>query len=244
MREVYEELLRLEAAGEAAALAVVTGAKGSTPQVIGAKLIVRSDGSLVGTVGGGRFEKEIVQAALQVMEEGAPRTLELSLTGELGMCCGGTMTAYIEPVRALERLVVFGAGHVGRATAAVARSVGLRVVVVDTRAEWVSEDRFPGCDLHVAEAADFLEDFDLRSADSVLVTTHDHARDREIVHRVLGGPQRWTGMIGSRRKAAKTRDHLRLRGRDEGLVGRLVSPVGVVSASTQRCVPLVHTHAR
>ncbi len=228
MREVYEELLRLEAAGTPAALAVVTGAKGSTPQVLGAKLVVRADGVLVGTVGGGAFEKAVVDAALEVIREGVPRNVQFSLTGELGMCCGGTMQAFIEPVRARERLVIFGAGHVGRATAATARSVGFQVVVVDDRPDWSTADRFPGCELHLDEPEDFLDAFGpLRPADSILITTHDHARDRAIVDLVIAGPQRWTGMIGSRRKAAKTRDHLRLRGRSEEVVGRLVSPVGV-----------------
>ena len=227
MREVYEELLRLEASGTPAALALVTGAKGSTPQVIGAKMVVHADGALVGTVGGGRFEKEVIAAALDVIEEGVPRTVEFSLTSELEMCCGGTMQAYIEPVRARERLIIFGAGHVGRATAATARSVGFSVLVVDERASWNTAERFPGCELHRDEPEDFLDAFARRSEDSILVTTHDHARDRAIVELVIEGPQRWTGMIGSRRKAAKTRDHLKIRGKSDDLVARLVSPVGV-----------------
>lgn len=229
MREVYEELLRLQDAGAPGALAVVTGAKGSTPQVLGAKMVVRADGTLVGTVGGGAFELAVVQAALEVIDEGVPRNVQFSLTGELGMCCGGTMQAFIEPVTARERLVIFGAGHVARATAATARSVGFSVTVVDDRAQWNTADRFPDCALSADEPEDFLDSLapPLRASDSVLVTTHDHARDRAIVDLVIEGPQRWTGMIGSRRKAAKTRDHLRLRGRSDELVDRLVSPVGV-----------------
>ena len=228
MREVYEELLRLDASGTPAALAVVTGAKGSTPQVVGAKLLVRGDGTLVGTVGGGAFEQAVVEAALDVIREGVPRTVQFNLTGALGMCCGGTMQAFIEPVRARERLVIFGAGHVARATASAARSVDFEVVVVDDRPRWATADRFPGCALHLDEPEEFLDAFgDWRASDCILVTTHDHARDRAIVDLVIDGPQRWTAMIGSRRKAAKTRDHLRLRGRSEERVARLISPVGV-----------------
>ena len=227
MRAVYEELLRLEADGEAAVLAIVTGASGSTPQVMGAKMVIRGDGTMVGTVGGGRFELEVLQAAAEVALEGRPRTVTFKLTTELGMCCGGQMEAYLEPVRARDRLVIFGAGHVAQPTAALALSIGFRVTVVDDREDWASAQRFPGCEVVNEEHEDFLDRAAWRATDHIFVTTHDHGIDRAIVEQVIGGPAAWIGMIGSRRKARKTTDHLVRRGIGPEAIERLRSPVGL-----------------
>lgn len=227
MREVYSELLRLEEAGARGALAVVIEASGSTPQVVGAKMVVREDGGTVGTVGGGRFEKEVIEVARQVIASGQATILAFDLTKDLGMCCGGAMKAYVEPVRPPERLVLFGGGHVATATAPLARNVGFAVRVVDPRTEWANADRFPGCEVVNDDYPDYLDDAVWAPGDHIFVTTHDHALDRLIVDRVLSGPQSWTGMIGSHRKSAKLREYLATRGHAAEAVARLSAPVGL-----------------
>jgi len=227
MREVYAELLRLDEAGRRAALAVVIEAQGSTPQVVGAKMVVREDGGTVGTVGGGRFEKEVIDVAAEVIASGQARILAFDLTRDLGMCCGGSMQAYVEPLRPPERLVLFGGGHVAAATAPLARAVGYAVRVVDPREQWASEERFPGCDVVNDDYADYLDEAVWGAGDHIFVTTHDHGLDRLIVDRVLSGPQAWTGMIGSRRKSGKLREYLATRGHAAEAVAALRAPVGL-----------------
>ena len=227
MRDVYEELLRLERAGTPAALAIVTAVRGSTPQVVGAKMVVHPDGRIVGTVGGGRFEKEVMEVALSVIAEGQPRVVSLDLTRDLGMACGGHMDAFVEPVRPIDRLVAFGGGHVAGATAALARTVGFAVTVVDPRPQWANAERIPGCEVVNVAYDEAPGAVTLTPRDHVLVMTHGHAHDRAILDGVLRGPQSWTGAIGSRRKVAKTRALLLEAGHEEEAVAAISSPVGL-----------------
>ncbi len=122
MREdVYQAIVELRAAGRSGCAATVVSVTGSAPQRVGAKMLVRSDGSIVGTVGGGRLEKQVIEDALGFTANGdGPEVRRYELTAALGMCCGGTMEVFLEPIRAPERLIVFGAGHVGRAIAEIA----------------------------------------------------------------------------------------------------------------------------
>src|SRR6185369_2110866 len=117
--------------GEAFALATVIAHSGSSPRKAGAKMLVRGDGSTLGSVGGGRVELETAQTARAALADGVPRTLPFVLTEEYGFACGGGMTVYVEPHGTAPRLVMFGAGHVGKAVAALAKSCGFRVTMVD-----------------------------------------------------------------------------------------------------------------
>ena len=133
----------LERLGARAALVTVVRTSGSTPRASGARMVVHADGTLEGTVGGGRVEQEAAEIAQDVLSLGVPRYLELKLTQELGMCCGGQVALFIEPINRAPTLVVYGAGHVGLATAAAAQALGFQVHVVDERVELLTAARFP-----------------------------------------------------------------------------------------------------
>src|SRR5262245_23690169 len=130
---VTEALLELLRAGEAGALATVTKVSGSVPQRPGARLLLAAGGRRVGTVGGGAIERVVLEALRDVLAAQVARTLSYDLARDLGMCCGGSMELFVEPISASPRLWLFGAGHVARPTAALARSVGFEVSVVDER---------------------------------------------------------------------------------------------------------------
>jgi xanthine/CO dehydrogenase XdhC/CoxF family maturation factor len=139
--EIYEEALRLKRLGRTSAIATIVECRGSSPQKQGAKMLVRDDGTIMGTLGGGCLEAEVIQAAAMTIEEGKPQTLPFSLTEhEGGLVCGGNVLVYIEPVVPEPRLVILGAGHVGRALARIARFCGFHVVLMDDRPEFVQPD--------------------------------------------------------------------------------------------------------
>ena len=119
--------------GRPAALAIIVAAVGSTPQKTGAKMLVKADGSTVGTVGGGEVEAQVIRAALEVLDAAAPRLLDLELTEAAGHLCGGRLQIYLEPVVSPPPLIIVGAGHVGLALAALAGFVGYRVTLADDR---------------------------------------------------------------------------------------------------------------
>src|SRR5688572_18460848 len=130
-----------------AAVVTVVATSGSTPRKAGATMVVIADGSehgaIEGTIGGGAVEHQARTAALAVIATTRPRTLEVALTKELGMCCGGTMTFFIEALRMRPPLVLFGAGHVAQALCRVATTAGFDVTVADPRDELLVAERFP-----------------------------------------------------------------------------------------------------
>ena len=87
--DIYEAVVACQAEGTPAAVAIIVAASGSTPQKTGAKMLVKADGSTVGTVGGGAVEAQVIQTALKVMHSGTPRLLDLELTEAAGYLCGG-----------------------------------------------------------------------------------------------------------------------------------------------------------
>ena len=130
--DVYQEIVKLRQQGRRAALATITTVRGSIPSFNTAKMLVRDDGSIVGTIGGGCVEAEVWQAAREVMEQEKPRILTFNLNQspkyDTGLVCGGTLEVFIEPVLPIPVLYLFGAGHVAYNTFQVARAAGFEVL--------------------------------------------------------------------------------------------------------------------
>ncbi|MFT4978900.1 MAG: xanthine dehydrogenase accessory factor, partial [Myxococcota bacterium] len=106
--------------GRDAALVTVIGQDGSAPRAAGSRMLVCRDGDHVGTIGGGNFEHRTIDQALAAINDCVPRRYAVHLTRDLGMCCGGAMEVFIEPIPGRDHLVIYGAGHVGTATAHIA----------------------------------------------------------------------------------------------------------------------------
>lgn len=207
MREVLEALLTELDRGRRAVLVTVVRSSGSTPRGTGARMLVRSDGTSVGTIGGGAFEAVAQADAKDLLAGRGGRTAIKRYTfteqGEdaLGMACGGNAEVLLEVVAAGELLVIFGAGHVGCALAKAAAAVGFRPALVDDRPE--------ACDavarLGVGEvhrcAPDWSGGVPETDAESyVAVVTRCHRTDRLALRHALRRPARYVGLIGSRRK--------------------------------------------
>jgi len=226
--ELYEEVVRLTRRGEPFALATVIASSGSSPRKAGAKMLVRGDGSFLGTVGGGRVEKESVEAALGTLGDETPKTLDYVLTAENGFACGGSMTVYIEPQGRRPLLVMFGAGHVGRAVTSLAHGCGFRVIVVDERPDCASEALLPGADqiicITVPEAFARLQ---LGPEDHVIIATPGHLHDFDAVRGCLATEAGFIGLLGSGRKRETLLKTLEDEGFDAPQRARVVTPVGL-----------------
>src|SRR3954453_16683458 len=133
--DIYEEIVKLRQEGRRGAVATIVNERGSIPSFKTAKMLVRANGSIVGTIGGGCVEAEIWQVAREVMESERPRTLTFNLNQDpkydTGLVCGGTLDIFIEPVLPPALLYVFGAGHVARSLCGVAANAGFDVTVVE-----------------------------------------------------------------------------------------------------------------
>lgn len=226
--KIYEEMIRLHQGGVPSALATVVESDGSSPRKAGAKMLVRSDGSILGTVGGGKVEAETIEAALAAMESGEPHTVSFTLTQEYGHVCGGRILVYIEPARPTPHLLIFGAGHVGRALSTAARFAGFRITVVDDRPEFATREQLPDADdVHLGECAEILGRLRVADDTFIVITTTSFEKDFAAVREALKTPARYIGIIGSKRKRDVLVQTLNNEGCSPADIGRLTIPVGL-----------------
>lgn len=206
--------------------AVVIDVAGSTPRLAGARMVITA-GDALGTVGGGAFEHRIIDAARRLLADDArhTETVAYHLVHDLGMCCGGRMTAFLNKSTPAPAVWIYGAGHVGTALAKAALAAGFDVTVLDERAEWADPARF--------DAAITVRDVDLESHPLppphvfVVVMTHSHPLDEALVRGLAAVPRRFLGVIGSRRKWALFEKRLRARGLTPDQLAQVESPVGL-----------------
>ncbi len=227
--QIFEEALRLKREGRVSAIATIVECHGSSPQKQGAKMLVRDDGTIMGTLGGGCLEADVVQAARMAMLDGKPMTLPFELTErEGGLVCGGTLLVYIEPVLPDPHLVILGAGHVGRALCKLARFTGFRVTVVDDRSEFANRGNIPDAnDLVVNEFERTFERVTVDKTTYIVVATRGHNHDLDAVKAALRTDAHYIGLLGSRRKKSLLVKSLSEGGFLPGEIERIVIPVGM-----------------
>jgi xanthine dehydrogenase accessory factor len=227
--QIYEEVLRLKRQGRTSAIATIVECRGSSPQKQGAKMLVRDDGSIMGTLGGGCLEAEVVQASLMAMKDGQPATLPFALTErDGGLVCGGNVLVYIEPVTLEPHLVVLGAGHVGKMLSKLARFTGFRVTVVDDRHEFANRENIPDAnELVVRDFERAFEDLPVGKDSYIVIATRGHNHDLDAVKAALGTDAVYVGLLGSRRKKALLQQALRESGFQPEDIGRVIIPVGI-----------------
>ncbi len=205
MRSVYEIIAGIEQSGEAAALCIITETRGSTPLKTGAKMIVWQDKKIFGTIGGGNLEHKVINDALTVMQNNTAQLFEHQLVRDHEMCCGGTVFIFIEPIKKRNKLVVFGAGHVGKEVVKFARSLNFQISLVDEREAMLSGLQMEDVKIFHMHHRQFLSQVVMDENTYVVICTHLHQYDREILARCIKRPLAYLGMIGSKRKIAITR---------------------------------------
>jgi xanthine dehydrogenase accessory factor len=231
----WARIAEAESDWAAPVLVTVVDTSGSTPRKIGARMLLEAAGECPakdadlphpeGTIGGGAVEAKGIRLAFDAWRRGGALVRRIVLGAEMGMCCGGSMTLMAQPLIERPTLVIFGLGHVGAAVARLAAECGFRVVGVDGRAELMDQSR---CWLDEG-----LADFDPETVDSipdgahVLVVTHDHALDQELVERLLGRPFASLQMLGSKRKALRCVTRLQAKGFTADSIAALRSPAGM-----------------
>ena len=226
--ELYEEVVRLTRSGEPFVLATVVAHEGSSPRKAGAKMLVRGNGSTSGTVGGGRIELETIEAARLALADAAHRTLEFLLTEEHGYACGGRMSVFIEPHGRRPLLVMFGAGHVGRAVTALAHGCGFRVAVVDDRPDCAVPELLPGAaEIHCCAVSAAFDRLKLDRESFVVIATPGHLHDFAAVRGSLGTEAGFIGLLGSRRKKVTLLQTLEAEGFASAQMNRVITPVGL-----------------
>ena len=230
--DIYEQIVQLRREGRRGAVATITNVRGSIPSFQTAKMLVRDDGSIVGTIGGGCVEAEVWQAAREVMEEEKPRSLTFNLNNnpkyDTGLVCGGTLDVFIEPVLPPALLYIFGAGHVAFNLYKVAMIAGFDVIVVDDRESYANRERFP--DAREVFADDFekvIAQIHIPESAYVVIVTRGHRDDMRILRWAVNANTRYLGMIGSQRKTIAIYKELQNEGIPAEKFANVHAPVGL-----------------
>jgi xanthine dehydrogenase accessory factor len=225
--DIFEEITLVRKSGKRAMLATVIESMGSAPGKPGARMIVKEDGSTVGTIGGGAVERKITEVALECIQEGETKVIQYKLE-DLGMACGGGMGIFLEPLISAPDLIIFGAGHIGSALSRIGSMVGFTTTVVDSREEFANRERMPWADRVLAE--DYpkaLQQLSFTDSSYLVILTHRHANDFEILEYCITRPFCYLGMIGSRKKVATAFQQLREKGIGEESIKRVHAPIGI-----------------
>jgi xanthine dehydrogenase accessory factor len=196
-----------------------------------ARMLVRADGSTVGTVGGGAAEARAVQASAAAMQEGQSRELSFRLVdeaqGDAGVC-GGDMRLFVDVLLPRPTLLIMGGGHVGQAVAAQGALIGYRVVVMDERPELLTEERFPHAhERAVGDLAQLAAEYPFTAHTFVVMVTPHHSVDDEILAAMAPHPVPYVGLIGSRRRSALTFERARQRGVPDAFLQQVRTPIGL-----------------
>jgi xanthine dehydrogenase accessory factor len=230
--DIYEQIVQLRREGRRGAVATIVNVRGSIPSFKTAKMLVRDDGSIVGTIGGGCVEADVWQAAREVMESEKPRSITFDLNQDpkydTGLVCGGTLEVFIEPILPPALLYVFGAGHVSVNLCQVAATAGFDLIVTDDRTSYASPERFPAArEVHALDFDEAIQKLDPNEASYIVIVTRGHRDDMRILRWAVQTRARYVGMIGSRRKVIEIFKTLRAEGVPEHLFDRVHAPVGL-----------------
>ena len=228
---LIDEMHRMSNSGTPFAVATIVKASGSVPRSVGAKMLIRSDRTITGTIGGGSFEKLVIDDCIGLLggnDRSLMKRYRLAMSGEdaAGQCCGGEAEVFMELNSPAQKLIIFGGGHVGTELERLSRGLGFKVVVVDDRSEVLSS--FASQVETVQADPDYDNGLPQIDSDSyVVIVTRSHLCDRSVLKWVVSKNCPYVGMIGSKAKIAKMYKSLEDEGIDHALLEKVRAPIGL-----------------
>jgi len=225
--DIFEEIIAAKNSGTPSVLATVVESLGSAPGKPCARMLIKDGGSTVGTIGGGAIEKKIADEAMPLMNGTEPKLSKHNLE-ELGMSCGGSMSIFLEPLNSAPDLIIFGAGHIGTALSKIGKMLGFKTIVVDNRPEFADKGKLPWADRIIAnDYHKALQDCVFSDTTYLVILTHRHLYDFEVLEYCARQPFCYLGMIGSRTKVEKAFQQLREKGIADQTLERIYAPIGI-----------------
>jgi xanthine dehydrogenase accessory factor len=221
--DIVEEAHKLIRASEPFAWVTIIDSEGSSARHLGASMIVTGNGKVIGTVGGAVAELQLIEQAIHSIKEGKPRTVRIPLP-----VCAGVMTCFINVFQSRETLILVGAGHVSQPLARLGKMLGFRVVVMDDRPEYATQERFPDADqLIVDNWEKALSELTIDENCYIVILTYAGEYDELAVRKVVSSKAAYIGLIASRTKARTILAKLRRDNIPEDLVRRITTPIGL-----------------
>ena len=229
--DIYERIIALKSSGIRAVLATIIARNGATPRKPAAKMLIDEKGGQTGTIGGGSVELKVIEETPAIIRSGNPRIFRFDLSGkspeENALCCGGVMEVYLEPILPETTLFIFGAGHVGKALAEIARFAGFKIAVVDDRESHANIERFPQASVfHVDKWDNVLSGIAVNDSSYIFISTREHHFDEMCLRFALQSSAKYIGMLGSRKKIRLLKEYIEKQGIDPAEFQRVSVPVG------------------
>jgi xanthine dehydrogenase accessory factor len=229
--DLFEEVIRLRREGKRAVMATIVHTNGSIPSFESSRMLVREDGSIIGTIGGGCVEAEVWAAAKDVLKLEAPRKMVFNLNNEAsydnGLICGGTLEVFVEPILPRPTLYIFGGGHVSMALAQASHNVGFEIGVIDDREQFANRERFPMASEVYTTYEDAYEKVKPNASSYLVIVTRGHRDDMRVLGWAVNTNARYIGMIGSKRKVISVYQALEREGVPAERFEHVHAPVGL-----------------
>lgn len=229
--DLFEEVVRMRRAGQRGALATIVYTNGSIPGYESSRMLVREDGSIEGTVGGGCVEAEVLAAANEVMSQETPRKMVFNLNNDSSRdnqsICGGALEVFLEPILPQPVVYLFGGGHVSIAVAKAASAAGFGVAVVDDREAFANAERFPMAQGIFISYEEAFEKIQPNAASYLVIVTRGHKDDKRVLAWAVRTGARYVGMIGSARKVLSVYKALEEDGYRPEEFERVYAPIGL-----------------
>jgi len=231
MSDWIDVLSQFKKSRAAIALVTVTKCLGSTPCVVGSRMIVTTTKKIHGTIGGGKLEFKAIDEAINAITENKIIEASYTLGPEFEQCCGGKVELIIEPMNQSPELFLFGAGHIGVEISKLLKDTPFRIYLIDSRENWLSgmalEDHINPRPVAVNDFKTFRDAVHWGSNCYVLVMTHDHTIDFNIIAMALQQQTKYVGLIGSETKRVRFHNMLvREMGIKEGM-NSVICPIGL-----------------
>ena len=207
MKNWIELLSEFKSKRQPVALVTVTKCSGSAPCVVSSRMIVTEDKSIHGTIGGGKLEFKAIDEAILALKENRIIESSYTLGPEFEQCCGGKVEFIIEPMNQSPELFLFGAGHIGTEITKLLVGTPFKVKLIDSRENWFSEKELDPsinpCEVSEIDFKTFRDAVRWGKSCYVLVLTHNHAIDFDIISMALQNETKYLGLIGSKTKKAR-----------------------------------------
>jgi len=231
MIEILSEALNELKNGRSVILCIISEKIGSGPRDLGVMMLIKEDGTKVGTIGGGPVEENVYSTAMQMFKEGKlePKVLKFELTerGKLRQICGGTIKVLLNPIKPKPKLIIFGHGHIGIAINKIAQMVGFDVIIIEKDEKKIDKSEYPSAEILIGEASEIVKKLKIDSNTFIIIATRDAVTDEEILRQIIKMPAAYIGIIGSKYKGITIKNKLIKDGYPENVVNRIRVPMGI-----------------
>jgi len=208
---------------------VVESTQKGTPQKAGAKMLVLEDGSLYGTIGGGRYEKSAQEECLKAIQSGKSKLVTYDYFGKKGQSiCGGQIKVFIEPSPRKTKLIICGGGHIGLQLSFLGKVLNYQVTLIDNRKDFACKKRFSHVDKVVY--GEYLSRINAQKIDqntAIVIVTQGNEFDFKCLKTVIESKAGYIGCISSHTKKVKFIERLRKAKVSQERINRVKIPAGI-----------------